>query len=77
MGNTTLRVLATLLGILGALSAAAAAVFGALWILDQGPTAGLRSLLAAIGLGIIALGSFVGRRVLIIAAGRRQAFGAG
>jgi hypothetical protein len=69
MRNLTLRVLATLLGVLGALSAAATVVFVALWVLDQGPTAGLDSFLAAIGLGVVALGSMLGRRVLIVAAG--------
>ena len=69
MRNPTFRVLATLLGLVGTLSAAATVVFAALWILDQGPTAGLGNLLAAIGLGIVAMGSMVGRRMLIIAAG--------
>lgn len=69
MRNPMLRVLATLLGVLGTLSAAAAVVLLALWLLDQGPGAGLRSFLAAIALGVVAAGSLVGRRVLIIAAG--------
>jgi hypothetical protein len=69
MRNATLRMLATLLGVLGALSAAAAVVLVALWVLDQGPTAGLRSFVAAVGLGVVALGSMLGRRVLLIAAG--------
>jgi hypothetical protein len=69
MRNPTLHVLATLLGVLGTLSAAAAVVFVALWVLDQGPTAGLGSFLAAIGLGVVALGSMLGRRLLIVAAG--------
>jgi hypothetical protein len=67
MRNAMLRVLATLLGLLGAVSAAAAFVLVALWVMDQGPTAGLRSFLAAIGLGIIAGASMLGRRMLIIA----------
>ena len=70
MRNPTLRVLATLLGLFGAVSAAGAAAFVALWVLDQGPTAGLRSLLAAIVLGLLALASLLGRRALIVAAGR-------
>ena len=69
MRNATLRMLATLLGVLGTLSAAAAVVFVAFWVLDQGPTAGVRTFLAAIGSGILAMASMVGRRVLLIAAG--------
>jgi hypothetical protein len=67
MRNAILRVLATLLGLLGAVSAAAAVVLIALWVMDQGPTAGLPSFLAAIGLGILAGASMLGRRMLIIA----------
>jgi hypothetical protein len=63
------RVLATLLGVLGAVSAAGTVVFAVLWILDQGPTADLPSFLAAVGLGVLALACMVGRRVLIIKAG--------
>jgi hypothetical protein len=69
MRNPAFRVVATLLGVVSAVSAAAAVVFVALWVLDQGPTAGLRTFLAALGLGVVALGCMLGRRMLIIAAG--------
>ena len=68
MRHPMLRVLATLLGVLGALSAAATLVLAALWVFDQGPTGGLPLLLAAVGLGIVAAASMLGRRVLIVAA---------
>jgi hypothetical protein len=68
MRNATLRMLATLLGVLGTLSAAGAAVLVTFWVLDQGPTAGLPSFLAALGFGLVALACMVGRRLLVIAA---------
>jgi hypothetical protein len=70
-----LHVLATLLGLFSALSAAATVVFAAFWLLDQGPTAGLPSLVVAIVLGVLALAAMLGRRVLIVAAGRLRTSG--
>lgn len=68
MRNAMGRVLATLLGVLGALSAAGAAVLVALWVADQsGPTADWPTFLAAVGLGIVAVASMLGRRALMLA----------
>jgi hypothetical protein len=69
MRNPMFRVLATLLGVLGALTAAVAAVLAAFWVMDQsGPTSGWRTFLAAVGLGIVAVASMLGRRALLLAA---------
>jgi hypothetical protein len=66
MRHTMLRVSATLLGLLGALSAALAVVLAALWVMDQsGITADLPTLVAAIGLGAVAAVAFLARRALV------------
>lgn len=68
MNQVVARIAMPVLGIVGALCGALAAVACVLWILDQRP--GSPELWAMLGLGLAAAGCFFLRRLLFVAARR-------
>ena len=74
MNQVVARIAMPVLGIIGVLCGALAAVAFVVWILDQGPGASTsHELVATLALGLAAAGCFLLRRLLDIASRRTSA----